>query len=282
MLKVLKSGFYTTLQDSGRFGFREYGGPISGAMDSYSNRFANTLLGNCPDAAVLEITMTGPQLQFLKPTYIAISGAEMYAALNDKAIKRNSVVSVNKSDILSFGRTELGFRTYLAVKDGFKSKPIMGSLSQFAPLTEAHTMVKGDFLHYNIHNNISNEFKASVKYNNSILIDDTLTVLKGPEFNKLSDSLKSLLLNMSFMVSKHNNRMAYQLEPILKNDLEPILTAPVLPGTIQLTPSGSLIILMRDCQTTGGYPRVLQLTHEAIDILSQKTTGTTLKIRLKD
>jgi allophanate hydrolase subunit 2 len=76
--------------------------------------------------------------------------------------------------------------------------------------------------------------------------------------------------------------MAYQLEPLFKNSLEQILTSPVLPGTIQLTPSGQLIVLMRDCQTTGGYPRVLQLTEKAINSLSQKLTGTTLKIRLKE
>ena len=76
--------------------------------------------------------------------------------------------------------------------------------------------------------------------------------------------------------------MAYQLEPLFQNSLEPILTSPVLPGTIQLTPSGQLIVLMRDCQTTGGYPRVLQLTEKSINILSQKTTGNDLKIRLKD
>ena len=76
--------------------------------------------------------------------------------------------------------------------------------------------------------------------------------------------------------------MAYQLAPTFDNALDPILTAPVLPGTVQLTPSGQLIVLMRDCQTTGGYPRVLQLTEDAISILSQKTTGNSLKFRLKE
>ena len=64
--------------------------------------------------------------------------------------------------------------------------------------------------------------------------------------------------------------MAYQLSPLFDNDLKSILTGPVLPGTVQLTPSGKLIVLMRDCQTTGGYPRVLQLTESAINLLSQK------------
>ena len=83
-----------------------------------------------------------------------------------------------------------------------------------------------------------------------------------------------------YSISKDNNRMAYQILPVLKNSLESILTSPVLPGTVQLTPSGQLIILMRDCQTTGGYPRILQLTERSINILSQKTTNSVVKFSL--
>lgn len=74
--------------------------------------------------------------------------------------------------------------------------------------------------------------------------------------------------------------MAYQLEETIENDLEPIITSSVLPGTVQLTPSGKLIILMRDCQTTGGYPRILQLQENGINSLAQKIMGQSLYIKL--
>jgi len=67
--------------------------------------------------------------------------------------------------------------------------------------------------------------------------------------------------------------MAFQLKETFKNNLQAIITSLVMPGTVQLTPSGSLIVLMRDCQTTGGYPRVLQLKETSIDVLAQKYTG---------
>jgi len=76
--------------------------------------------------------------------------------------------------------------------------------------------------------------------------------------------------------------MAYQLKETLDNSLEPIITSLVLPGTVQLTPSGKLIVLMRDCQTTGGYPRVLQLKESSINILSQKFTNAKVKFKLID
>ena len=75
--------------------------------------------------------------------------------------------------------------------------------------------------------------------------------------------------------------MAYQLENLIANKLDQIITSLVLPGTVQLTPSGRLIILMRDCQTTGGYPRILQLSESSINLLSQKKVGDKIKFKLK-
>ena len=85
---------------------------------------------------------------------------------------------------------------------------------------------------------------------------------------------------MEFTISNSNNRMAYQLNELLKNNIEPIITSLVLTGTVQLTPSGKLIILMRDNQTCGGYPRILQLNEESINRLSQKHSGKKIKFQI--
>ena len=282
MIKVIKSGFFTTIQDQGRFGYRTYGVPVSGAMDLYSSEFANALLGNSKHCAVLEITMVGPTLQFLKPTRIVVSGAFMNPKLNAIPIQMNSVVIVKINDTLSFGRLQNGFRSYLAIKDGFQSEMVFDSRSMYANITTSAHLQNGDEIDFSPENKIFNNANANVKYDEYALDSDYLEAFKGPEYNKLSKVQKDILLHGELKVSKYNSRMAYQLEPLLENTLEPILTSPVLPGTVQLTPIGRLIVLMRDCQTTGGYPRVLQLTEKAINRLSQKTTGNTIKIRLKD
>jgi biotin-dependent carboxylase-like uncharacterized protein len=282
MLKVIKSGFYTTIQDTGRFGHRAYGVPVSGAMDAYSSQFANAILGNANDAALLEITMTGPILHFLEPTIIAISGANFQPKLNDSPIKMNVSVSIETNDILSFGRVNYGIRVYIAIKNGFLSKTGLGSRSMYKPITSASRIMNNETLNYNSIAKNQRTLNANVKYNKDIFENRILDVYKGPEFKDLPIEKQNKLLEICFSVSKRNSRMAYQLDPTFENNLEPILTAPVLPGTIQLTPSGQLIVLMRDCQTTGGYPRVLHLTEKAINILSQKTTGNTLKFRLKE
>jgi biotin-dependent carboxylase-like uncharacterized protein len=282
MIKVIKSGFYTTIQDQGRFGYRAFGVPVSGVMDSYSSQFANSILGNDANTAVLELTMTGPTLEFQKPTQIALSGANMNPMLNGTSIKMNTIIQIKTNDILSFGKLENGFRAYLAVKGGFLSETMLNSRSMYKGITKNAQVNKGYNYDYQLFNNDINIRNAKIKYDNSMIHIDIIEVTKGPEFDKLSLHEQKELLKRNFIVSKLNNRMAYQLEPLFKNSLEPILTSAVLPGTIQLTPSGQLIVLMRDCQTTGGYPRILQLTENAINTLSQQYTGKILKIRLKD
>ena len=284
MIKIIKSGFYSTIQDKGRVGFRIFGVPVSGALDLYSSQFANIILRNNSDASVIEMTMTGATLKFLKPTTICISGADMNPQLNKKQIQLHIPITVNKNDVLSFGKLKSGFRTYIAIKGGFKSETVLGSQSMYRGITEKYRLSDSEILEFNTLNSVSTSNSkynyAHVKYDESIIKDSTLEVFKGVEFDKLNQQQQESLFNIDYEVSKLNSRMAYQILPVLENRLKPILTSPVLPGTVQLTPSGQLIILMRDCQTTGGYPRILQLSERSINILSQKMTNSSVKFKL--
>lgn len=281
MLRVLKTGFYSTIQDSGRFGYRKYGVPVSGAMDSYSSSYANALLGNAKNAALIEMTMFGGIFEFLEPTSIVVSGALMAPKLNDVAIKPNKVVAIQANDILSFGKTESGIRAYLAIRGGFKTDVILGSRSQYKPVSTHNVIQKDECIPYKPELSDSKSF-SRVKYDESVINCNILESFQGSDYYMLNKYQKQALLSTDYMVSNLNNRMAFQLEPSLENNLLPILSTPVLPGTVQLTPKGNLIVLMRDCQTTGGYPRVLQLTEKAINKLAQKTSGNTINFRLKE
>jgi len=273
VVKVLKAGFYTTLQDLGRKSYQQFGVPFSGVMDIYSAQLANALLSNDKMDALLEITMTGPELQFCTDTFICITGANMNPKLNQKAIEQNHVISVQDGDILSFGTLNKGFRSYLSVVGGFQTEIVMKSRSMYNNITHQIKINCGDELQIET-NPISLEQKhAAIKINENHFTSNEIKVFKGPEFELLSKIQQEKLLAQEFTISKDNNRMAYQFEEILTNNLKPIITSLVLPGTVQLTPSGQLIVLMRDCQTTGGYPRVLQLKESSLDVLSQKFTG---------
>lgn len=280
MIRVLSTGFYATIQDLGRYGYQDFGVPYSGAMDQRAAQLANALLGNKVGDAVLEQTMTGATLRFDCDTYIAITGADMHPRLNEQPLELNKMIQVGSGSILSFGASKRGFRCYLAVSGGFKTTKILGSRSMYSPVTKKNAIQKGDVLKISkLGSDIQMPF-SHLRVDTSYLESKSIEVYEGPEFEFLNADQKNFLFSTVFHISKNNNRMAYQLEETLPNDLKPILTSGVFPGTVQLTPSGKLIVLMRDCQTTGGYPRVLQLSDEAITHLAQKYQGKSFNFKL--
>ncbi|MRH99625.1 allophanate hydrolase subunit 2 family protein [Kriegella sp. EG-1] len=278
MLKILKSGFFTTVQDKGRFGFRDKGVPVAGAMDNIALERANRLLENEEEAAVLEITMTGPTILFEEPTFIVLTGANMSATLNNKPVSNYKVYKIKNGDILSYGRLENGIRSYLAIKYGFETNVVLNSRSYSKSITSLVCLKDN----YQIPYAPCDSFEPKIS---ELKVDDyfdevSLGVAKGPEFEMLTDKQLEQLFGSEFTISKDNNRMAYQLNEKIDVHDKSMLTSATLPGTIQFTPNGKLIVLMKDGQTTGGYPRILQLTDKAISILAQKKAGEIVSFKL--
>ncbi|MGS2725990.1 5-oxoprolinase subunit C family protein [Psychroserpens sp. BH13MA-6] len=279
MVEVLKTGLLDTVQDLGRLGYAEYGVPISGVMDRYSAAVANGILGNSLNAAVIEIIATGPKLQFEIDTQLCISGANISPKINDLPIANNQCVFITKGEILSFGKLLYGCRAYIAIAGGFLTPSVLGSRSMYQTITKSSQLSKGAKIKIAEAQKKQPPNYATVAVNDLHFNSEILEVYKGPEFELLNQIQQEWLFRTTFTLSNKSNRMAYQIEETLSNDLQDIITSLVLPGTIQLTPSGQMIILMRDCQTTGGYPRILQLEEASINRLSQKIFGS--KIRLK-
>lgn len=278
MIKVIKEGLFTTIQDIGRFGYKNIGVPVSGSMDQTSAKLANLLLGNDESSAVLEMTLVGPTLEFMNDTYISITGADMNPSLNKQKVLQNKPLFVNKGDILYLSHSSNGMRSYLGIKGGFNSEKKLGSKSFYRGITKREKLIKNDKIKFAKvtsspmkMNKSINDFKINRK--------NKINVFKGPEFDLLDSNSKDIIFNTDFTIGI-NNRMGYNLVEPIKNSISSIISSPVIPGTVQLTPSGRLIILCRDCQTSGGYPRVLQLDKSSMDSLSQKTIGETIKLKL--
>ena len=275
MIKVIQPGLFTTIQDGGRHGFRNIGIPTSGFMDQESAFAANELVNNNKDESLIEITLTGPTLIFNCNCVISITGGDFKPLINDLSVKMYQPINVSSGDILKLNNTINGARSYIAVSGGLNLKSLFGSKSFFINISDSYYLKKGD------------EIKVSKTSENKILKCDKLRfnlnrfmkVFKGPEYELLSINSKKKLFKNEFTINT-NNRMAYNLEEKLQVDIKTIISSPVLPGSIQLTPSGKIIILHRDCQTTGGYPRILQLDTNSLNNLSQLKFNDKIKFSL--
>ena len=279
MIKVIDPGFYSSIQDLGRFGTQNFGVPISGSMDQFSADIANKVIGNDSSEALIELTMTGCSLKFKNDTAIAITGSDMSPKLNGLSIDMYSAIEVKCGDTLSFGRIKYGFRTYIAFRGGINSEKVMDSNSMYVGLTKNFKINKNDEIYLNESKpSLNKKYKASSK---KLILSDEIECYKGPEYSKLTTQNKEELLSTQFSISNNHNRMGYVLDQKIKNTIKPIITSHVIPGTVQLTPGGDIIILMRDSQTTGGYPRILQLTNKGIDFVAQKGTSSLINFLIK-
>ncbi len=280
MIEVLSAGIFTTIQDQGRFGFRNIGVPLSGVMDQYLTFMANNLVANSGDKAVMEMTFSGPILKFHKDTFIAITAGEQVVFLNDKSISLNSVISVKQGDTLKLGSISQGVRGDLAVAGGFDSEMLLNSQSYYQGITQTPKIEKNDLLKFNLENTSKIRNRSVIKLDKQHFENNKIEVYPGPEFELLSNDLKTKLLRKKFIVSAQSNRMAYKFEKTACLSSNEIITSSVHPGTVQLTPSGDLIVLMRDAQTTGGYARIFQLTDKSINQLAQKSSGSEVTFKM--
>ena len=131
VIEVIQPGLLTTVQDSGRYGYQQYGVPVCGAMDGYAFTVANLLVGNNEGDACLEISLLGPRLRVLCDTAIAVTGADLNPTVNDKPLSMWHAVGVGCGDIISFGEPRTGCRSYLAIAGGIDVPEVMGTRSTY-------------------------------------------------------------------------------------------------------------------------------------------------------
>ena len=280
MIAILHPGIYCSVQDQGRFGHTKMGIPQAGCADTYAAKMANVLLKNHEKDALIEITFGQGEFKFTSDTYICLTGGNFSPKLNGKLIKMQSVYFIKKDSVLSFGKRVYGARVYLSVQGGIQTETVYGSRSFFDGIAQ-QKLGKGAMLPIlPIQKYADNNF-SRVRVSEKHFTTIYLPCLKGPEFFKLNQEQQRKLFT-PFSISDDNNRVGYRLKESLENNLSSILTSAVLPGTVQLTPSGKCIILLQDCQVTGGYPRILQLSEIAIARVSQKITGDKIQFILED
>lgn len=270
----------TTIQDAGRWGYQDRGMPIAGPMDPYSQRAANLLVGNGAGAAVLEVTLLGPELEFDASSMVAVSGAEFAMTLDGRPFPCHTAVKVNPGGSLKFGERIRGARAYLAVSGGVLVPPVMGSrATHVASRTgglEGRALKVGDVLPIG-------ELAAGDRIWPKPLALPKGTahvrVLPGSHISRFGMGALDRLASLVFRVSPQSNRIGYRLEGArieVDNGYTELISVSMPLGGIQVPRSGEPILLMADRGTTGGYPLIAVAITADLPIAGQLAPGDSL------
>ena len=257
-LSIVRPGMFTTVQDLGRWGFQSRGVPVSGAMDTYSHRLANRLVGNGDNAATLEATLIGPQIAFETDTTFAVTGASFALTLNAETVAMNRMTEAKAGSVLKFGERLCGARSYIAVSGGVDVPEVLGSRSTHV-LTgmgglEGRALRAGD--------RIRTVTGARGKGRGAIApCPSPLTPLTIPPGGARvrvipgESTLFSHLAQKRFRISPRSDRMGYRLERADRGSVSvgELISGAVTTGIVQIPPAGEPILLMADHATTGGY-----------------------------
>ncbi|MGP4078252.1 biotin-dependent carboxyltransferase family protein [Halobacillus sp. K22] len=283
MLKVLKSGLLSTIQDLGRYGYQKYGVITSGAMDPEAHRIANLLVGNEQHAPTIEMTLKGPVLEFQEDALIAVCGGNLSPMIDGETVGLWRPVYIKKGSELRFGNPKKGFRAYLAIAGGLDVTTVMGSASTYLRAEiggyQGRAIDKGDTIGWGELSEDSqqtfNELKeiagseshqamdwfVATEFSAPIHGESKIKVMEGREFHLFTEESQSLFFEKAFQIDSQSDRMGYRLQGDkleLENQKDMISEA-VTFGTIQVPAEGNPIILLADRQTTGGYPKIGQV-----------------------
>jgi biotin-dependent carboxylase-like uncharacterized protein len=254
--------------------------PVAGVMDRFAYNFANTMAGNQPGAAVLEMTLRGATFRFETDSYVSVCGANMQGMLNDRRIKPWSSFHIPAGSELSFGYAVSGCRAYLAVNGGMATSPVMGSRSTYARAAigghEGRALQPGDKLAIGEGRKMpAGEKIISSRilpcYGNEII----LRVIPGPQDDHFTAAGIETFFNSTYTVTSRNDRMGFTFEgPVIEHRSGPdIVSDAVYPGAVQVPGRGMPIVMMMDCQTTGGYPKIGTVIGADLCRLAQAKAG---------
>lgn len=274
-LTIVSPGLLTTVQDGGRFGHATIGVGASGAMDAVALRLANILVGNPEDAAGLEITLRGPRLRCDADCMIALTGAPIEARCDGESVPMWRPLPVREGAQLDLGGMRRGARSYLAVAGGLQTEALLGSRSVDVNAGIGRALVAGDVLP------IDSSVWASAKWSLDPLpwfdADPTepIRIVAGTHFSLLDIDSQRALFAGEFRIGADSNRVGYRLDGAklaLVDRLE-LISAGVVPGTVQLPPGGTPIVLMAEAPTVGGYPRIAHVAEVDLPRLAQCRPG---------
>jgi antagonist of KipI len=284
-MTVKRAGFLTSVQDVGRTGFREFGVSTSGALDPFALRVANLLVGNDEGVAGLEVTLGGLQLRFDEERIVAWCGGEFEVHVGSTALPAGHACFVSAGEELKFARPQIGCRCWLAISGGIDVPIVLGSRStdlraQFGgfegrPLRDADVIKLRPRPGSPTPATTISSWTAPHDWVSPAKRDPILRFVRGIDRERFNASTFQRFTSEAFAVSPDSDRMGVRFDgPELKREDDvDLISEAVAPGTLQVPPSGKPILLLGDCQTIGGYPKIAHVITVDLGIAAQLRAG---------
>lgn len=273
-IHIQKAGIQSTVQDLGRVGLRHSGISQAGALDITSLKLANKLVGNPEHYAGLEIVVGPVQIVFQRATWFALCGANFAAELDGKSVAKAWRHFARAGQTLHLQGAQNEARTYVAFDGGIEVESVLGSRATDLQAGfgghQGRALRKGDVLALGQ----ARHFKRSVGVQQRIWSPE-IRAMRGPEFGQFSACACKKFWQQAWQVSSQSNRMAFRLqgEQLVRETSTELLSHAVFPGVVQVPASGQPIVLLADCQTTGGYPRIATVIEADLWKIAQTPIG---------
>ncbi len=278
-LKVIKPGMLALVQDLGRFGYQHLGLTPGGAADEQAFLWANKLLGNSPNSAALEITLGGLELTVQVATCIALTGADLQARRNGEVLANWQTHAVEPGDQLQFGFPSSGVRAYLAVAGGFFIAPTFGSVATVMREQMGGLAGRGQPLQVGDCLPCASIKQGTLRRVPPRFIPDyteplRVRLIEGHQKSLFDAADLDRLYSSEYRVSNQSDRMGVRLEgPALQPARGGIVSEGINFGVVQVPPDGQPIVLLKDRQTIGGYPKVGAIHPLDAFALAQRQAG---------
>ena len=282
----MRAGFLTSVQDLGRTGYRQFGVSLGGALDAFALRIANLLVGNEESVAGLEITLGGLQLRFADQRIVAWCGGEFDVRVGSTSVPAGHAALINAGEELKFNHPKTGCRCWLAISGGIDAPTVLGSRSTDLRASfggfEGRAVRDGDALPLgNFRRSQTaaagriSSWSAPEPWSQTASANPILQVVRGPDWDRFGASTLQRFTSESFAVSPDSDRMGVRFDgpELQRSDDVDLISEAASPGTIQVPPSGRPILLLGDCQTIGGYPKIAHVITFDLPVAAQLRAG---------
>ena len=283
---VQSAGFLASVQDLGRTGYRQSGISVGGALDSHALRVANALVGNEDSAAGLEATLGKLRLRFDDQRLVAWCGGAFEVSMGGENFPPGHAGLIAKDEELVMTAPNTGSRAWLAISGGINVSPVLGSRSTDLRGNfgghEGRALRDGDTLplgtkerRFETAAPWISEWSAPAPWAAIAAHDRFLRFVRGPDWMRFTAEAQTSLVGAPFTVTLDSDRMGARLDGpgLPRDDTSDLLSEAVAPGTLQVPPNGQPILLLGDCQTMGGYPKIAHVITIDLPIAAQLWPG---------